>query len=270
MSFLEQSALDIRNLDIIARDTTWVHRLDPRTKLITTLIFIITVVSVDKYAITQLIPFVIYPLTLVTLGNMPIGYILKKICLVAPFAIILGAFNPFIDRTALIYIGSFGISGGWVSFGSLMIRFGLTIGTALVLVGITSFNGICLALEKLGVPKVFVTQLLFLYRYLFVLLDEAVRMSRARVLRTIGASGPGLRTFGSMAGHLLLRAARRAERIHLAMLCRGFDGHVRLMTNTSFGTRDLVFIAGWSSLFLFFRLHNLPEIIGTGFLRLVS
>lgn len=270
MSFLEQSVLDIRNLDIIARETSWLHRLDPRTKLLTTLIFIVTVVSVDKYAITQLVPFVIYPLALATLGNIPSGYILKKICLVAPLAIVLGAFNPFIDRATLVHIGSFSISGGWVSFGSLLIRFALTVGSALVLIGITSFDGICLALEKLGVPKVFVNQLLFLYRYLFVLLDEALRMSRARVLRTIDASRPGLKTFSSMAGHLLLRATRRAERIHLAMLCRGFDGHIRSMTATAFGTLDLAFALGWTSLFLFFRLYNLPEIIGTGFLRLLS
>lgn len=267
MTFLERNFLDIRNLDLMARGTSWVHQLDPRTKLITTLVFIVTVVSVDKYTIAQLIPFVLYPFALIALANLPTTYFLKKICLVAPFAVLIGLFNPFFDSEVLVYIGPLGISGGWVSFGSIMLRFSLTVGTALVLIGITSFSGLCLALEKLRVPKIFVVQLLFLYRYLFVLLDEASRMSRARTLRSLDSSGPGLKTFGSMVGHLLLRATSRAERIHLAMLCRAFDGHIRLMSETTMGARDFFFILGWSSLFLFFRVYNLPEIIGSNALE---
>jgi cobalt/nickel transport system permease protein len=267
MTFLERNFLDIRNLDLMARGITWIHRLDPRAKLITTLVFIVTVVSVDKYTIAQLIPFALYPVALISLANLPAGYFLKKICLVAPFAVLIGMFNPLIDRTVLVYIGSLGISGGWISFGSIMLRFGLTVGTALVLIGITSFSGLCLALEKLRVPRVFVVQLLFLYRYLFVLLDEAVRMSRARTLRTLDTAGPNLKTFGSMVGHLLLRATSRAERIHLAMLCRAFDGHIRLMKATTITMRDIFFVLGWSSLFLLFRLYNISEIIGSSALE---
>jgi len=115
----------------------------------------------------------------------------------------------------------------------------------------------------LRVPQVFVVQLLFLYRYLFVLADEAVRMSRARALRSFGNRGPGLKTFSSMAGCLLLKATSRAERIHLAMRCRGFDGTIRMMQQTHFQTRDLLYITGWSSLFVVFRLYNIPELIGS-------
>ncbi len=251
----------------MARGTSRIHRLDPRAKLITTLVFIVTVVSVDKYTIAQLIPFVIYPFALVSLANLPAGYFLKKILLVAPFAVLIGMFNPFFDQAVLMHVGPFGLSGGWISFGSIMLRFALTVGTALVLIGVTSFSGLCLALEKLRVPMIFVVQLLFLYRYLFVLLDEAVRMSRARTLRSLDSAGPNLKTFGSMVGHLLLRATSRAERIHLAMLCRAFDGHIRVMTETTITWRDICFVLGWSSLFLLFRLYNIPEIIGSSALE---
>ncbi len=263
MTFLERNFLDIRNLDLMARGTSWIHRLDPRAKLITSMVFIVTVVSMDKYTISQLIPFVIYPLTLLTLANLPAGYFLKKICLVAPFAALIGLFNPFIDREILMQIGPIAVSGGWISFASIMLRFGLTVGTALVLIGVTSFSGLCMALQQLRVPKIFVVQLLFLYRYLFVLLDEAVRMSRARTLRSLDSSGPGIKTYGSMVGHLLLRATDRAERIHLAMLCRAFNGEIHPMSRSSFGMRDVAFIIVWSLFFLFFRTCNVPEIIGS-------
>jgi cobalt/nickel transport system permease protein len=105
-----------------------------------------------------------------------------------------------------------------------MIRFTLTVSGALVLIASTGFNSVCMAVEKMGAPRSFAVQLLFLYRYIFVLADEASRMVRARALRTFGRGGTGMRVFTSMIGQLLLRTLDRAQRIHLAMRCRGFDG----------------------------------------------
>ena len=270
MTFLEKNFLDLRNLDTMARGNTWLHRLDPRAKLITTLLFLIAVVSVDKYAIAQLLPFLLYPVSLIAIGGLPPRYFLKKISVVAPFAVLLGIFNPLLDRAVLLQLGPLAISGGWLSFTSLLIRFSLTVGTALVLIAMTSFNGLCLALESLRVPRLFVTQLLFLYRYLFVLVDEARRMTRARELRTFAHRHPGLKTFGSMVGHLLLRAADRAERIHLAMRCRGFDGHFHLLATTAFGAMDALFVLGWSLFFLFGSLYNVPELLGRAALEVLG
>ena len=81
-----------------------------------------------------------------------------------------------------------------------MLRFLLTASAALVLTATTSFNGVCLALERLRVPDVFVTQLLLLYRYIFVLADEALRMARARSLRAVGRRGMGLRVYAQILG----------------------------------------------------------------------
>ena len=64
-------------------------------------------------------------------------------------------------------------------------------GAALTLIAVTGFNAVCLALDKLGTPRVFVIQLVFLYRYVFVLVDEAARMVRARSLRTFEGGGSG-------------------------------------------------------------------------------
>lgn len=270
MTFLEKNFLDLRNLDTMARGETWVHRLDPRAKLITTLLFLLAVVSVDKYGVAQLLPFLLYPVALIAIGGLPPRYFLRKIAVVAPFAVLLGIFNPLLDRGVVLHLGPIAISGGWLSFTSLLIRFSLTVGTALVLIGMTSFNGLCLALERLRVPRLFVTQLLFLYRYLFVLVDEAHRMTRARELRTFAHHHPDLKIFGSMIGHLLLKAADRAERIHLAMRCRGFDGHFRMLTAPAFGIKDLLFVLGWSFFFLFCRLYNVPELLGGVALEVVG
>ena len=120
-----------------------------------------------------------------------------------------------------------------------------------------------MALEKLKVPKIFVVQLLFLHRYMFVLVDEAARIFRARSLRSFGGEGYGMKSFGSIVGQLLLRTIDRAQRIYLAMSCRGFEGHVHVMRSHKIGSREIGFIVGWSLFFILMRFYNLPVLMGS-------
>jgi len=262
MAKIDNQFFDIGYLDTLAARSSPLHRLDPRAKLITTLIFITTVVSFGKYEIAALIPFFIYPVVLCTVGNVPPVFLMKKLILVSPFAVMIGIFNPLIDREILLRLGDLGVSGGWISFASIIIRFILTVGSALILIAVTGFPAVCAALEKLGTPRVFVVQLMFLYRYLFVLVNEASRLVRARSLRAFGNEGGNLKTFGSLVGHLLLRTMDRAQRIYLAMCCRGFDGIIRTSTTLKFGLAEAGFICGWLAFFITMRFYNIPAVLG--------
>jgi cobalt/nickel transport system permease protein len=262
MAKIESAFFDLGTLDTLAGRDTAVHRLDPRAKLLTTLVFITTVASFGKYEISGLLPFFLFPVTLIALGDLPAGYLAKKLLLVAPFALFIGVFNPLLDREILVALGPLAISGGWISFASILLRFTLTVGAALILIATTSFAGVCMALERLGAPKVFAVQLLLLYRYLFVLIDEGVRMVRARALRSFGRRGMGLTVFGHLAGQLLLRTLDRARRIHLAMLCRGFTGDIRMLRPSRIGPPEIVFTLGWSAAFVLMRFYNLPHLLG--------
>ena len=262
MATIDRHFFDIGYVDTLSSQQTAVHQLDPRAKLLTTLVFVVTVVSFDKYEISSLIPFFIYPVVLCAIGNIPPSFLIKKLVLVSPFAILLGIFNPLLDREILIRLGGLEISGGWVSFASILIRFVLTVGVALTLIAVTGFNAVCMALEKLKVPKIFVVQLLFLHRYMFVLVDEAARIFRARSLRSFGGEGSGIKSFGSIVGQLLLRTIDRAQRIYLAMSCRGFEGHIHVMRKQRIGSREVGFIVGWSLIFILMRFYNLPVLMG--------
>ncbi len=262
MPKIDSGFFDIGYMDRLSHQKTIIHGLDPRAKLITTLIFIFFVVSFDKYELSALVPYVMYPFFLCSFGNIPFGFLIKRILLVSPFAIMIGVFNPWIDSNTLVVIGDIDISAGWVSFGSILLRFFLTVGAALSLVAVTGFTNVCLAMEKLKVPKVFVVQLLFLYRYLYVLLAEAARMVRASEFRRIDGKGLGIGVFGSLVGHLLLRTLDRAQRIHLSMHCRGFDGRIRSLVKLSFRPRDVLFITGWIAVFFFLKHYNLSQLVG--------
>ncbi len=262
MNNIGKRYLDIRYMDTMASGETWLHRLDPRAKLITTLIFLAMVVSYSRYSIMALVPFFIYPIVLISAGDLPSGYFLKKVLQVSPFAILIGIFNPLIDREIIYHLGSFGISGGWISFLSIILRFILTVSAALILIALTGFNAVCLALSRLGVPRPFVVQLLFFFRYIFVLVDETEKMEMARSLRSFNPKTSSFKVYVSIIGHLLLRSFDRAERIYLAMRCRGFDGNIHLTRTIKLGWEDLAFTAGWSVLFILFRFDNIPARLG--------
>lgn len=262
MAKIDSAFFDIGTLDTLAYRDSAVHRLDPRAKLVTTLVFTLVVVSFGRYEISALLPFGLFPLTLILLADLPPGYLLKKLLLAAPFALCVGIFNPFFDREIMLQFGQLELSGGWVSFASILLRFTLTVLAALVLIATTSFTGVCMALERLGAPRVFALQLLFLYRYIFVLIDEAQRLVRARALRSFAGRGLGMKVFSHLAGQLLLRTLDRAQRIHLAMLCRGFDGEIRLLRPARIGRREIVFTFGWSAAFIVLRLYNFPQLLG--------
>ena len=249
-------------MDQLASQNTPVHRLDPRAKLLTTLVFIATVASFGRYEISGLVPFFLYPVTVIVVGRVPALYLVRKIVLVAPFAILIGALNPVLDRTPFLTLGPMTLSGGWISFVSIIIRFTLTVGAALVLLATTGIHGVCLALDKLGCPRAFTVQLLFLYRYLYVLADEGLRMVRARAARSFGRHGMGMQVYGYLLGHLLMRTLDRAQRIHSAMNSRGFSGQVRSMQSLRFGAADWPFMAGWSLLFFIMRIHNVSHLLG--------
>ena len=263
MLAIDGTFLDFKQLDLLAMGQSPVHRLDPRAKVLTTLCFILCVVSFHRYEVSAMLPFLIYPAALIALGGLPLGYIARKIVIVIPFALVIGIFNPIFDRQVVMQLGSLEIWGGWMSCLSILIRAILTASVAIILVAVTGFPSICAALEKLAMPRVFAVQLLFLYRYIFVLTDEVVRTARARQLRTFGKRGLGIRQFGSMVGHLLLRTWDRAERIHMAMLARGFAGEFHTSRQKShFGREELVFMGGWIALFILLRLFNAPQLLG--------
>lgn len=262
MAKIESAFFDLGTLDTLAYQQSAVHRLDPRAKLVTTLVFIVALVSHGKYEISALLPYALFPLALIALADLPPAYLGKKLLLAAPFALCVGLFNPFFDHSLQGALGGIAISGGWFSFASIMLRFALSVTAALILIATTSFTGVCLALEKLGAPRAFVLQLLFLYRYLFVLVDEGSRLVRARALRSFAGRGHGARVFSHLIGQLLLRTLDRAQRIHLAMLCRGFDGEIRMTRRLAISWPEVVFTLGWCSYFITLRFINLPHLLG--------
>ena len=261
MSF-ETAFSGIGRLDRLSYRDTAVHRLDPRAKVVATFLFAVFVVSFPRYEVLSLLPFFLFPILMAALGDIPAGFIAKKVVAVSPFAVFVGIFNPLFDPSTVEIAPGVAISAGWVSFASILVKFALTISAALLLIATTSFPGICRGLRRLGLPALFVSQLLFLYRYLFVLMEEVMRVVRARDMRSFGKRGAGMGVFARIVGTLFLRTVERAERIYGAMLARGFRGEVPSMRREALRPSDAVFVLASGGFFALCRIVPVPQTIG--------
>lgn len=262
MSKMESSWLNLRQLDEMASYKTVIHNINPCAKLLTTVIFLTVVASFGKYEISALFPMFFYPLSLMILGNLPVGPILRRVLFAMPFVLFIGIFNPLLDQVAIMQVGPYLISGGWISFISILLRFLLAVTGALILVATTGIDAIGMALLKLKVPHAFVIQLLFMYRYLYVLVEEFIRTIRAHSLRSFQGSGIQYKVWGSLLGQLLLRTIDRAGRIYQAMLCRGFQGKIRLSGHKENTGTDVFYFLWWSVFFMIVRYVNIPQWLG--------
>ena len=254
-------------LDLLGYGRTCVHRLDSRSKLLAAMSFVVCVASFPKYEVSALVPLAVVPVSIGVLGGVPLRLVLRLLIAASPFALMLGMFNPLLDRTVWLKIGSVVISAGWLSFASILIRFMLSVGMVLVLIATTSVPGLLSGLRRFGLPRPFVDQVQFLYRYLFLLLEEGEHISHARQVREPLRRNPDLRTAKAMLYSLLWRTWERANSVFLCLKCRGFETDLPVFQRSSAGWRDLMFLMLSIGTCLAVRFLPLTESLGEFLLR---
>lgn len=262
MSSITKSLYDLRRIDDFARKDTPIHRIHPLANLITTVAYLTVVVSFGKYEINRLLPYFFYPVIVLSFSELPATAILKRILVVEPFIIGIGVLNPLLEKQTFI-LGGISLSIGWITFLSLIIKSGLTVAAALLLIATTGMDKLAGALRILKVPKIFVLQILLTYRYISVLMEEVDRMLMAYALRSPQRKGIHISTWGSFVGQLLLRTFDRAQRVYQAMCIRGFTGEYNTGGHTKMKTKDTIYLLGWFFFFIAARIYNIPLIIGS-------
>lgn len=262
MADITSSLFNLRLLDNLAGKDTAIHRIHPVIKLLTTVAFLVVVVSFEKYEILGLLPLTFYPVLIFALAELPAGPILKRALIAAPFVIGIGILNPLFDHQTVTFLGVT-FSKGWLTFLSLAVKTALTVTAALLLIATTGMDQLSRALRALRIPKLFVLQLVLTYRYITVLMEEAARSLRAYALRAPRQKGVHYKAWGPMAGQLLLRTYDRAQRVYQAMCLRGFAGEYNTGTNPRITGRDLLYLTGWCLFFAAARVFDIPGLLGS-------
>jgi len=231
-------------IDRFAYQDSPIHRLDPRAKILAVVAYSIVLISLPRYTMPS-VWYLVFPFMLLAWGGIPIRFVIKHTLAVSPFIVCLVVFAPIFDRTPIQVGASSAIGGGWLTAASILVRFALGMAVLIALTSTTRFPNLLKGIEKLGVPRLLVTQMRFLYRYLFVLLDQAMHMKQARSARDAGRGPLRARwqASGSQVGVLFIRTLEQAERTHLAMMSRGYDGTIRLLGPMTWRIWDSVFMA---------------------------
>lgn len=259
VSQIERALLHVSALDELARRRTPIGQLDARVKLVASFALLVTIASFGRHDLGRPLPLVIYLAVGIALGDIPWSVILARVAIASPFALLVGIWNPLFEQRPMMQLGYWEVSAGWVSCFNILERFALAMAAVLVLVATTGFDNVAAAMGRLGMPRVLVTQLMLLYRYGFLLGEETARILRAHALRAPRHPRPTLRTLRSLLGELLLRSIGRAERVHTAMLCRGFDGEIRGASRSRLGARDILFLIGSIAYFAAVRRVDVPR-----------
>lgn len=237
----------------------------PVSRLLVTALYLLAVLSVPLQSPQILMWLAVYPVFLAEMTGQGFGRVFVKSLWVVPLLMLIGIFNPVYDTAAAFHIGNVTVSRGWVSLVSLMLRGLLCMQALLLLTGQVGVYGFCDALAKCRCPRILVTQLLFTYRYMLVVLQEAQSMDNARKSRGFGRRSYPIGLWGRMIGQLLVRSYERAMRIHRAMLSRGFDGVMPASSpeTASPARNSVLYVIIWALVIAALRFVPLSQLVAS-------
>ena len=204
-----------------------VHRAPAHLKILALLVFMITVVATPDDWFAAFGVYLLVLLAVIGASRVPPTYLLKRMVVEVPF-VFFAVLLPFVARGPRVEV--LGVS---VSESGLLAAFGLlataTLGViaSLTLAATTEPQALLKGLERLRLPTMLVQIMGFMIRYLAVVTDELRRMNVARASRGFEARNPRhwpvlAKSFGA----LFIRSYERGERVHLAMLSRGYTGRM--------------------------------------------
>jgi cobalt/nickel transport system permease protein len=253
--------MHVHFLDPYQHSHSPVHELDGRVKFVLAVAFILTcsLTPISAWAVYILLFALI--LSIEILSTLGVGYVQKRASLALPFVLAALPVIFTVEGTKLfsLPLGTWTLTAsveGLERFISIALKSWLSVQAAIVMAAATPFPELLQAMRAVGIPRLLVAMFGLTWRYIFVLVDEALRLIRARAARSGVSSsnqkikeGGGLiwraQVTGSMAGSLFLRGFERSDRIYTAMLSRGYDGEVRLMpTPPLTAANKLILFAG--------------------------
>ena len=200
-----------------------VHRAPAHLKVLALLAFVVVVVATPKTWYPAYAGYLLVLVAVIALSQVPPGYLAKRMVVEVPF-VVFAVLMPFVatgPRTD--FLGLTVSEPGLVAAGALLIKGTLGVLASLTLAATTEPHHLLAGLERLRLPHQLVQIMGFMVRYLDVVSDEMRRMRIARESRGFTARNPKhWPVVARSAGALFIRSYERGERVHLAMVSRGY------------------------------------------------
>jgi cobalt/nickel transport system permease protein len=202
-----------------------VHRLAAETKLVAAGAFVLAVVLTPREAAWAFAIDAVVVAAVVVAARLPWRWVLGRMRIEVPF-LAFAVFLPIVGASPRVEVIGVSLSepGLWAAW-NVVAKGTLAVAAAVVLAGTTPVAELLGGLDRLRLPRAITSIAGFMVRYLDVIAGEAARMRIARLSR--GHDPRWLwqsRAIASTAGTLFVRSYERGERVHLAMLSRGYSG----------------------------------------------
>jgi cobalt/nickel transport system permease protein len=192
------------------RRSSPVSRLPAAFKLGVALAMIVGTVLAPPTAVGWFLGMAVVLMVAVALSRLPLLFLLKRWAWM----------SPFILSVALVNALQPAARGSWLA---VAVKSTICLLTIIVVSNTTPFSRILRVLKAARVPGLLITTIALMHRYLFVLVEEAERMRRARASRTFTRERRARwQAMSTVVGQLFVRASERAERIYDAMCARGW------------------------------------------------
>ena len=202
-----------------------VHRLAPEAKLAATVLFVFAVVSTPREVFWAFGLDAILVAVVASVAGLRLTDVLKRLVIELPF-LAFALFLPIVGRGEQVEVLglSLSVSGLWAAW-NIVVKGTLGVAASIVLASTTTVSELLRGLDRLRLPRVLTGIMSFMIRYGDVIADEMHRMRVARIAR---GHDPRwiwqVKAVASSAGALFIRSFERGERVHVAMLARGYDG----------------------------------------------
>ena len=240
MSKIFSAIHEIRTIEELARRDQWVNKLHPLVKFIIVMLFLVKQMSVSPYDFVSLLYMILLVYGFFLMADLSVLGALRRVWYVLPLLLISGIANPVINQQPMFYVGSFLVTKGLVSLVTLMTKGLLAVLMSYFLIATTTMEDLAAALSAIKVPKTFILLLLFIYRYLFLLLEETREILAAYQIRSGGGRKIPYSIWGSLVGLLLLRTIKRGEECYQSMQLRGFSGEFYSSRNLKLKKLDIL------------------------------
>jgi cobalt/nickel transport system permease protein len=222
-----------------------IHRLDPRAKIVGLAGITVIAVSTPLRAWPAFAACALALAAVAAVAHVGPRTVWSRVKVILPLVLFVGAFVPFVRGGPAVQAGPLALSeAGLATF--VLVSAKATIGAvgAVLLGATTGFPDILHGLERMRAPRLLIVIAGFLYRYVFVIADEARRTRTALMARAYRPRHLGqVAALGRMVTTLVLRGYERGERVYIAMLARGYAGTMPRLSVLSFGRADTVFLA---------------------------
>lgn len=204
-----------------------VHQMAAHHKVVALVAFMLLVVATPREWWPAFAGYFLLVAGVIALSEVPVGYLLKRMVIELPF-VVFALLLPFVAAGPTVQVLGLDLSQeGLLAAWGLLAKATLGVLAGLTLAATTEPHDLLAGLERLRLPNLMVQILAFMVRYLDVVTGEMQRMRIARASRGFSARNPRhWPVLATALGALFIRAFERGERVHLAMLSRGYTGRM--------------------------------------------